>query len=113
MEDRQAPPPDPVDTFVDYLRAGTAAGREDAIASVLAYVESDFHANMFLAWCSGKPETRADGYLWLDNRVLLGPTLPEGNIGDLWFDTCELVTMIRLERTWFSLRRGVTPRSRE
>lgn len=96
---------DPVDALVTYLRARSPAGIEDALARAVAYVQGEFDARMLSAWWAGQDDAIADGLYGFDGaRVRLGPLPPaHAEPGELWFDVCELVTMVRTSRSWFSL----------
>jgi hypothetical protein len=60
---------------------------------------------LFRLWHEGCDDLTADAAFgdWQGRHIFIGPTLPQGAPGDLWFDVVGLDVMQRLERSWFSL----------
>ena len=88
------------DVVAAYLRARDHAGFEQSIADGLSAMGCELEAFAWRAWVSGDKPDKVRTGPWFARSLWIGPTLPAGDEGDIWFDVCELQTMIRLERAW-------------
>ena len=92
--------------FADYLARPTNA-HTDALASALTTAPSfAMEAALLRRWAEhGAHATILDAGHWAARRVHIGPTLPPPIAGELWFDPCEVTTMVVLPaRSWISVR---------
>jgi hypothetical protein len=79
----------------------SAQSLDDALVAV---GQSD-EVVLWRAWCAGESRTVLSSGAWRDRTVHLGVTLPRSaEIGDLWFDVCEVSLMMHVGRTWLGTR---------
>jgi hypothetical protein len=92
------------DVVAAYLRARDRTGFEQSIHDGLRATSGELEATAWAAWCRGDTTSEIKNGPWFGRRLWIGSQLPRADEGDVWFDVCELATMIRLERAWVAFR---------
>ncbi|HEV7554529.1 MAG TPA: hypothetical protein VGO00_03680 [Kofleriaceae bacterium] len=92
------------DVVAAYLRARDRTGFEQSIHDGLRAASGELEATAWAAWCRGETTAEIKSGPWFGRTLWFGSQLPKADEGDVWFDVCELATMIRLERAWVATR---------
>jgi hypothetical protein len=95
----------PGDAYVAYLTTKDRVTSAQSLDDALVAVGRSDEVVLWRAWCAGEPRTVLASGVWRDRTVHLGVSPPRSaEIGDLWFDVCEVSLMVHAGRTWLGTR---------